>query len=182
MNMSSAPQSPLPIDYRQPGTPADGRSPRRKLIGWFVFVVLAIAMFVLLRSPTPPGGAPQVLSLDQFYDALQGGEVKSVAIEGDALGGMATLPTKAGGQVVAPFRTDLPQGMSQSWGFVQWLLQNRNGATIHVENNTSIVLQFVLPLVPWLLIFLFIWFFVFRQLRRNKREPLPVVVVNPVQP
>ena len=35
--------------------------------------------------------------------------------------------------------------------------------------------------VTWLLILAFIWFFVFRQLRKNAaaRTPMPVIIVNP---
>src|SRR5207247_1206744 len=38
---------------------------------------------------------------------------------------------------------------------------------VKVENNTNLILQVLLPLIPWLLIFGFIWFFVFRQLRNS---------------
>jgi hypothetical protein len=41
------------------------------------------------------------------------------------------------------------------------------------------------PLIPWLLIFGFIWFFVFRQLRMQGvrgQQPTPVYVVNSAGP
>jgi ATP-dependent Zn protease len=55
-------------------------------------------------------------------------------------------------------------------------------AEVRVENNPNLFVNLVLPLVPWLLIFLFIWFFVFRQLRKaspQPTKPMPVYIINP---
>ena len=37
----------------------------------------------------------------------------------------------------------------------------------HAENNQNLLSTILIPLIPWLLIFAFIWFFVFRQLRNS---------------
>src|SRR5262249_59663679 len=47
------------------------------------------------------------------------------------------------------------------------LLETRNMAQATVENSPNWVLQVLPPLIPWLLIFLFVWFFIFRQLRNS---------------
>ena len=48
--------------------------------------------------------------------------------------------------------------------------------------SNNLLLNILVPLIPWLLIFFFIWFFVFRVLRRAQTtpaEPMRVIVVNP---
>ncbi len=67
------------------------------------------------------------------------------------------------------FNTSIPQGASQSWGFSQWLLEKAKAHNfeVKIENSPSLLINLVYPLIPWLLIFAFIWFFVFRQLRNS---------------
>jgi preprotein translocase subunit YajC len=51
-----------------------------------------------------------------------------------------------------------------------------------VETSANLLVNVLLPLVPWFLIFAFIWFFVFRQLRRaqpGEPKPAPVYIVTP---
>jgi ATP-dependent Zn protease len=67
---------------------------------------------------------------------------------------------------------------------MQWLMDHRQDAEVRVENNANPLVNLLLPLVPWLLIFLFIWYFVFRQLRNANRQQAqpkatPVYIVNP---
>ena len=45
---------------------------------------------------------------------------------------------------------------------------NKRGDTkVEAKNQSNLLMNILLPLVPWLLIFGFIWFFVFRQLRNS---------------
>jgi ATP-dependent Zn protease len=58
--------------------------------------------------------------------------------------------------------------MGSNWDFVRWLLENSRGtATVEIRNANNVLVNILLPLIPWLLIFGFIWFFVFRQLRKT---------------
>src|SRR5215208_1748067 len=67
---------------------------------------------------------------------------------------------------VTRFRADVPPGsLSQQLGV--WILDHGGQAAIKVENTQNLLMNILLPLVPWLLIFAFIWFFVFRQLRNS---------------
>ncbi len=160
------------VPYASPGA----KPPRRlgRLFGWVFFVVLAVMLVPLLRQQK---NHYQPISLSQFYDDLLAGKIQRVAIESDEVTGYFNSGASSG-----YFRTELPAGTGREWLFTQWMLENRHGATIYAENNNNILLQFVLPLVPWLLIFLFIWFFVFRSLRKNaqaRKHPVEVVILNP---
>jgi ATP-dependent Zn protease len=124
------------------------------------------------------------IPLSEFRTLLRNGDVVSVTIEDAELHGklMRQVPL---GPSLAPglhFRTRLPQNMGSNWAFVQWVLDNSNGATVNTDSGGSLLMNIVVPLIPWVLIFGFIWFFVFRQLRGQAgrpQQPWPVVVVNP---
>jgi ATP-dependent Zn protease len=185
------PPPPGPSEYAPPGR----SRARGNLFGWVLFIGLAVMLFVILsnqnRHTTP-------IALSEFCDELTNGNVSAVTIDGDILRGDFTRPVGfpgvPGGRI-ATFRTDLPTGTGASWPFVQWLYSNSHHATIRVENSGSILTNLIAPFIPWLLIFVFIWFFVFRQLRNNRMiaaaapapapvapqvpVPLPVVIVNP---
>src|SRR5436853_7182689 len=51
--------------------------------------------------------------------------------------------------------------------WVWWLSLQSNIASLRAEDNANLVVNILVPLIPWLLILAFIWFFVFRQLRNS---------------
>ena len=173
--------TPPVINYASPGTVH--RPPRRfaGLFGWVLFIGLAVMLFLMLQAKGK--GAPEV-PLSDFDSQLESGNVSQVVIDGDTLRGVLTRPAPlgVGGSAIVNFRVELPPTMSQNWNFIQWLLTHRNTAQVRVENNSNLLVSLLLPLVPWFLIFAFIWFFVFRQLRRaqpGEPKPAPVYIVTP---
>lgn len=105
--------------------------------------------------------------LDEFRERLARGEVKSVRVEEDRLVWHLRelpAPTEPSAAGATQFSTDLPKGMSDDWEFVQWLLDNRNGATVDAANSP--VYSLLMPLVPWVLIFGLVWYITFRALRQ----------------
>ncbi len=132
-------------------------------------------LFLLLRQQ--PRSAPAI-HLSTFYDDLQAGNIQSVTLGADELTGTYRLVPSSGKY----FRVEIPVGVGGNWSFCQWVLENRNGADVQADNTSNLLLQFILPLIPWLLIFFFIWFFVFRTFRKNaiaRKGPIEVVVLNP---
>lgn len=103
-----------------------------------------------------------------------------VTLDGDEVSGAFGTPVSLGGRSVLLFRTALPSGSAGNWLFTQWLL-GHGSVTVDVESSNSLVTNFVLPFIPWLVIFFFIWFFVFRQLRSRPTAvtPMPVIIMNP---
>jgi ATP-dependent Zn protease len=170
------PQFPPPVmDYASPGI-----SPKRfgrSLFGWVLFIALAMMLFFILNSKHK---ASTPVSLSEFSTELSKGNVSLVVVDSETLHGQYATAVKG----VIAFRTEVPQGTTQNWPFMQWLLENRRGAVIRVDNNQNLLVNLLLPLVPWLLIFGFIWFFVFRQLRKNSGpgttpKPIPVYITTP---
>ena len=69
---------------------------------------------------------------------------------------------------VQNFDTAAPRaGMASNGTFMQWLVDTGPHSEVKVENSPNIIVNLLIPFVPWLLIFGFIWFFVFRQLRNS---------------
>ena len=137
---------------------------QRRWLGWFLFLALVVFLFILLSRK---GQLHYALPLSEFMTRMEAGEVVSVALGDNELTGRLSTPqTTRGGQTTYHFRTDLPPGLSSDWSFVQWLLEHRGRAEVSVSRTSGLVTNILVPLIPWLLIFGFIWFFVFRQLRR----------------
>ena len=164
------PERPQSPKQRRPGVPNGGLRFGRGLFGWVLFGALAIMLFVLLRQKQ---NQYSTIALNEFFTALKTDKVASVTIEADEVSGKFRNPepiTSVTAGKVTFFRTPIPSGMgSSSWDFVKSILDTAGSSPtkIEVENNNNLILQFILPLIPWLLIFGFIWFFVFRQLRNS---------------
>jgi len=168
------------INYASPGTV---RPPRKfaGLFGWVLFIGLAIMLFLVLQSNK---SMSTDVSLSEFQTQFQNGNVSQVVVDGDMLRGTLIKPgtIAPGGAAFSKFRTELPATMSQNWSFIQWLLDHRQSAEVRVENNGNLVSSLLLPLIPWLLIFAFVWFFIMRSLRKaqpGKPKPTPVYIVTP---
>jgi ATP-dependent Zn protease len=147
--------------------------------GWFLLAALCIALFFLLSNSHSDQTR---IPFSTFREQLLAANVTQVEIDGDTLRGHFQKPVTLNTLAVTQFKTDLPPGVAAQWSFVDWLTANAHGATVNAENSQSLLLSIVVPLIPWLLIFGFIWFFVFRQLRKNNQSrltPAPVYLVQP---
>ena len=166
-----------PIPPYQP-TP----NPRRKLFGWALFIALAVMLFLLLNK----SGAPYPsVAISDVFEQLKDGHVSYVTIDGDRLLGEFRTPLPVGdqGERVLKFQSALPQGSGSDFSTVRYLTENAQGAKVYVGNNPNLLVNILVPLIPWLLIFGFIWFFVFRQLRSVRKpgtpaEPVRVIIMN----
>ncbi len=151
---------------RQPNGGNSGLRFGRGLFGWVLFIALAVMLFMLLNK-----GSTQYASipLSEFTTRLDQDRVETLTIETDKILGQFRGEETIGpkGEKVGKFQTALPAGANNTWEFTQWILEHRKNAEVKVENSPNWLLQVIIPLIPWLLIFGFIWFFVFRQLRNS---------------
>ena len=154
----------------------------KNFFGWVLFIGLAIMLFMLLNK-----GSSQyaLISIDEFTSRLKNDRVAVVTVETDRVFGEFRQDDEvSSGERVRRFQVQLPAGTTQNWTFMQWLLDNRHNAMVRVENNPHWLFEVIIPLIPWLLIFGFIWFFVFRTLRKaqfDPNAPRPVYIVPPPQ-
>jgi cell division protease FtsH len=135
----------------------------RGLFGWFICGALCIALFLMINKQA---GSHATLSIGDVFTQLKADNVMSVQVEPDQVKGefKHAVPF-AGLPAVTKFRADIPVGSAPE--VMVYFLDKGLSADISAENNQNIVMTILVPLIPWLLIFAFIWFFVFRQLRNS---------------
>ncbi|HEV8379194.1 MAG TPA: ATP-dependent zinc metalloprotease FtsH [Tepidisphaeraceae bacterium] len=138
----------------------------RGLFGWFLFLALCAALFLLLNNR---GGQYITLNFGDVLHQLKEGNVKLLSMENDQIKGEFRQPVTFPGpgmSSVTRFRADVPPGaLSGPLGI--WILDHRGPADLVAENSQNLLVTIIVPLIPWLLIFAFVWFFIFRQLRNS---------------
>jgi len=144
----------------QPG--GNGMRFGRGVFGWVIFIGLAVMLLVLLQSNRK---AHDTVAFSEFHEMLKAGNVKEYVVDGDEITGVYTVPQP--GTEILNFKVIVPSGSSGVW-LMPWLLDHTPETTkVRAENSQNIVVNILIPLIPWILIFAFIWFFVFRQLRNS---------------
>jgi cell division protease FtsH len=137
----------------------------RGLFGWMLFVGLAIMFFMLMRQGRTTANK---VGFKEFEKQLRGGNVMEMVIDGNELTGKFKKPIAGAAPNQTQFTTLI------------WFDQNVPGDIVRdinewagedvkfeFKSNTNIVINLLLPLIPWLLIFGFIYVFIFRQLRNS---------------
>ena len=140
----------------------------RGVFGWVLIAALLVLLVMFVQNSHR--GQPYI-PISDFETKLAQNEVKDLTIDGDEVSGEfkepQTLPPNTSVKVLA-FRVTYPVGtFSGGSGYLDKIMEKRGDAQVNAENSSNIWLTLILPLIPWLLIFGFIWFFVFRQLRNS---------------
>jgi len=146
---------------RGPIPPGGGMKMGRGVFGWVIFIALAIMLVVLVRQSQ--NNANQT-DYSTFQQQLADGRVNKVTIESDQLTGEYREPEP--GKTWTKFVVPLNPNMID-YNLLKDLTATRGLAAVSVSSNTNILLQIIVPLIPWLLIFGFVWFFIFRQIRNS---------------
>ncbi len=185
------PKSPVNIDY---ASPIAAPRPRRSvigIIGWILFGGLALFFLLLMRSPAsiPTKAGYTNVTLSEFTTEVNAGTINTADVGDNEVifTSFSTSPRLSGLPGSTTYRVELPDGTGSDWRFLQWITDSHNGRYQNVKlsvrsNQSSPLINIILPLIPWLLIFGFVWFFLNRQMRvarKLRREPMPVVIVNP---
>jgi cell division protease FtsH len=140
----------------------------RGVFGWVLIAALLVLLVMFVQNSHR--GQPYI-PISDFETLLQQNKVKDLTIDGDEISGefkdAQTIPPNTAVKVTQ-FRVTYPVGtFSGGSGYLSTIMEKRGDAQINAENSSNIWLTLILPLIPWLLIFGFIWFFVFRQLRNS---------------
>jgi cell division protease FtsH len=140
----------------------------RGLFGWVLFIGLAVMLFIVLQSNRK---SSQDVSMTELETQARNKNIAELVIDGEIVRGkfQKGIQVNTANNVIN-FRCEIPAAQVSSPWYMQWVQQlsrDSNNATLKAENNANLVVNLLLPLIPWLLIFAFIWFFVFRQLRNS---------------
>ena len=142
----------------------------RGVFGWILFISLACLLVYMLSNRQAD---TVTIPYGEFLSQMTNNNVASLTVEGDDFKGefknAANIMVKPNlGVKVTKYFTTAPAGTSQGSNFNAWLENaTTKGTRIEVVNNNSFFLLWIAPMIPWILIFVFIWFFVFRQLRNS---------------
>src|SRR5690606_11964090 len=98
----------------------------------------------------------------------QESNVRLIKINGTEITGEFREPVKGPESQTADvtkFRTEVSPGVAGDYELFREIMDSSGNITAVEFENTSGWYVYVLPLIPWILIFAFIWFFLIRQLR-----------------
>jgi cell division protease FtsH len=158
---------------RKNGRPTPGAGPNggglklgRGLFGWILFIALAVTLFFIVNQ-TSHGSVK--IHLSELRTQLEADNVATVTMDGDVIrGAFKNEVALTGNERIKNFRTDILTG-SSPWEETLWLLAKGQKANTDViaENNGTLLSSILVSLVPWLVLFGLIWFFILRQLRNS---------------
>ncbi len=160
------PERPAKNKNGKPTPPNGGMRFSRGLFGWFLFGALGIVLFILLSKGHNSADA---FTLGEVMTHYTNGDIAKLTIEGDEIKGefKKAVASTISGAESKKFRADVPPG-SNANAALDWFLKSRPAGTdIVAENSQNFWMAVIIPFIPWLLIFGFIYVFVFRQLRNS---------------
>jgi cell division protease FtsH len=161
---------------RPPGAPfrkngrnnqnGNGMRVPRGLFAWVLFISLLIMLVMLLRSTGPNS---QQIPISDFETLLKNDHVQEFTVDGNDVEGQVKENIQIPGAPANTrwFKTEYPEGTFSNGTYLAQLMTMHGDSKVDAKNESNLLINILLPLVPWLLIFGFIWFFVFRQLRNS---------------
>ena len=160
-----------PSNQRDPdgGPPKPPARPGRGLFGWLLIAMVAImVLFMLNRSM----GSGSKISITEFWTLIHNGQIKAVTIKEDVIAGEFY-------EVPANAKTDSKQfecsylKASEKIEDIRREIQESSPRTVIVssEPSSSLLLNILLGMMPWLLLIALVWFLLFRQLRQSGAGP-----------
>jgi cell division protease FtsH len=137
-------------------------------MGWFILAAAAVLVIIVINHQADQY---EKVDLSVFWEQLEPreegalGNVRKLTINGaDIRGEFRTEYKDPNGAPIKKFKTQVPSGMASDYALLKDIRDISGGTVVAVENTSGWVVYLV-PLIPWILIFAFIWFFLIRQLR-----------------
>lgn len=138
----------------------------RNMVTWMLLIALVL-MMVMLFSQSDRQSVD--IPLSEFDIRLKEGQVKSMVVSGDeVLGEFRTAQTIPLGEKTAQvtrFRVRVSAEGAVSDRMVQYLSEHRGNAQLDIRSSQSLLVNLLLPSIPWIVLIVLFWVFVIRQLR-----------------
>ncbi len=147
-------------DDPQRGQRPPSPSPRmsRGVFGWIVFIMVSLLLIMTLMQGYEQR---EPMRYDEFLAEVEAGNVESVTIKDSSLQGQFR-EVRGEGEPTG-FEVQLRPNRASDDALVALLV--RHGVAHEFESGGGMLVNLLITLVPWLLVVIFIWFVVFRQLR-----------------
>jgi len=149
---------PDPDGQQDPNRPPGPPRMSRGVFGWVVFIMVSL---ILVMTVMQGYNQRDKIRYDEFLAQLENGNVKSVVIKDSSLVG--ELKQVRGEGQPAQFEVELRPNRLADDALTAKL--EEHGVEFTFDSSGSMWVNLLVGFVPWLLILIFIWFFVFRQLR-----------------
>jgi len=134
----------------------------RGIFGWVVFILFALMLAMLLMQRME---RRQVITMNDFWRYVENDSIQSLTIQDNSLKGKLKPEAVKGLDEPREFELKYPPGAIDST-LVNWIRERcRSVGEVKYDETGTMFFTLLIQLVPWVLIFAFIWFFVFRQFR-----------------
>ena len=151
--------SQQPPDPKGPGGPNVKMS--RNLVSWLALLALALLLVTLLSNSL---ASPEKITISEFEKLVNSKQIETLEIQDDGLIEGLRIPTedRPPGETLQ-FKVLYPREAIDR-EFIQQLVKRLPDAEIEAKRPSQFMML-LLSMLPWILIFGFIWFFIFRQIR-----------------
>ncbi len=151
-----------PTDPKRPGG-AGGPNLRnsRNLVSWLVLFGLAILLVALLQNTLETA---KPITISEFEKYVANRQIKELVIKEDGIVEGERVLGEGDQPGALPRFTVVYPREAIDGSFVNRLVKQLPDATVRSEKPNQFVLVLV-GMLPWLLVFAFIWFVIFRQIR-----------------
>jgi cell division protease FtsH len=130
-----------------------------------VFIITAI-MMLLLSNHLSGGGQVKEVTFLEYQDYLRKNQIKEARVVGEDLTAQLHDGFSIDGSATGKIRTKVPPWVMQDPNAVQVLSEGLDKDKFSWKPENLFWYQF-LPIIPWILLFLIIWFFFIRQIRSS---------------
>jgi cell division protease FtsH len=126
-------------------------------MSWLALAILAIMLVILLNHSMEQG---KEMSYNDFLTAVENGDVEELVVRDHVIHGkLKDLEGVEGKTFEVVVKKEVVDAE-----FMSWVMENCPDAKLSFEQE-SVWVGLLVAFLPWLLIFAFIWFVIFRQLR-----------------
>ena len=144
-----------------------GMRVRGGILGWIVVIALALVMVYIVNLNRKNQTRINENEFWKYADKIKLVEVDADEVSGSFTGPISMSDVNGVSAPVTNFSCQLQPGLANDWRFHEQLLAKASSAAIRNVNNQNFLLQILLPFVPWILVIVFLYVVVFRQLRNG---------------
>jgi cell division protease FtsH len=160
-----------------PGPGGSGKGPTpppsvklsRGLMSWVMILALLVMLFFLLKNTK--GMGKEIATWQEFTQRIQQGDIEegSIVVKDDRVLAMLTKDAKG----FPPSQEPRPVWVRIDAANREWFIGQLQGlgAPFHVDTGTSVWINLLITLAPFLLLILLIWFFIARSMRSAGAGP-----------
>jgi cell division protease FtsH len=149
---------------RGPGGPDGNMRFSRSMFGWILILAMAITLFVMFRGDH----GPEVIAWSTFEQNILNSEYKTVSVKDEGNTYLLEGTPNPGYEKVFPNKsvTRVPVTTldGQGWAELTNIVRTHKGELVFQPSSNQLI-SILLGLLPYLLLFVVIWFFFLRQIR-----------------